>query len=476
MMIYLILGGLNLAIIFVLYYWAFKNSNCKHGLAILMLKILPAELTGNVLRMARSNHGLIGEQELSDHIQNIKINNMEKYLIIWFIFSCLFILVGIQNYGDQQAIKTIERPEFGSQKDKVQVEVIIEKGNLSISEDIVLNVNPKQLTTLQKQELINAYAAKLPEIILADNNSTNEIKSSLDLKKKDLKTGIELTWQSSNPEIIREDGFVNSLMVENTTRVSLFAELVLGDVKELAEIKTKVLNNSDSSYIKEFLHIRLDELINKLDGSTGRGSLYLPAENGQGTILNWYHKTQDYLPQLLILFLLSIAMTYVQRYAKTEKLAKKRQESIIREFPDFISKFVLLLSAGLVVSTALKKIALNYDYYNENKFKKPLYEDLAKMQERMRSTNASLTQELKNYAEASGLKEIMRFATIVSDNIDKGSTLAEKLEAEGSLLWHNRKKKAEELGRLAETKLVLPLMILLLVLIMITIAPALITM
>mgnify|MGYP000656837785 FL=1 len=48
----------------------------------------------------------------------------------------------------------------------------------------------------------------------------------------------------------------------------------------------------------------------------------------------------------------------------------------------------------------------------------------------------------------------------------------EKLKQENSLLWLARKQQSEEKGRLAETKLTLPLMILLLVLIMMTIAPA----
>ncbi len=43
-------------------------------------------------------------------------------------------------------------------------------------------------------------------------------------------------------------------------------------------------------------------------------------------------------------------------------------------------------------------------------------------------------------------------------------------------MWIGRKKKAEEKGKLAETKLTFPLMILLLVLIMITVAPALLGM
>ncbi|MFQ7012468.1 MAG: hypothetical protein ACLRTA_08070, partial [Clostridia bacterium] len=55
----------------------------------------------------------------------------------------------------------------------------------------------------------------------------------------------------------------------------------------------------------------------------------------------------------------------------------------------------------------------------------------------------------------------------------KGTGLTEKLQAESEILWMNRKKNCEERGRLAETKLTLPLVIFLLVLIVITIAPAL---
>ena len=51
--------------------------------------------------------------------------------------------------------------------------------------------------------------------------------------------------------------------------------------------------------------------------------------------------------------------------------------------------------------------------------------------------------------------------------------MTEKLQAESEILWMNRKKNCEERGRLAETKLTLPLVIFLLVLIVITIAPAL---
>jgi tight adherence protein C len=95
------------------------------------------------------------------------------------------------------------------------------------------------------------------------------------------------------------------------------------------------------------------------------------------------------------------------------------------------------------------------------------------IQKRVQQTKAPLIYELKDFSKRTGISELIRVSNIIGDNINKGSSLAEKLQGESEFLWLSRKKKAEEQGRLAETKLTFPLVILLIVLIMITIAPAL---
>ena len=66
----------------------------------------------------------------------------------------------------------------------------------------------------------------------------------------------------------------------------------------------------------------------------------------------------------------------------------------------------------------------------------------------------------------------MRVSSIISDNINKGSELTEKLERETDSLWNARRLHAEQRGRLAETKMTIPLAVFLCVLIIITVAPA----
>ena len=70
------------------------------------------------------------------------------------------------------------------------------------------------------------------------------------------------------------------------------------------------------------------------------------------------------------------------------------------------------------------------------------------------------------------VSELMRVSGIIADNINKGAELNQKLERESEQLWLSRRLHAEEQGRLAETKMTLPLAIFLCVLIVITVAPA----
>ena len=77
------------------------------------------------------------------------------------------------------------------------------------------------------------------------------------------------------------------------------------------------------------------------------------------------------------------------------------------------------------------------------------------------------------YARQSGIRDLIRFASLALDCSGMGSELAEKLDRERQQLWNGRLNQAKARAREAETKLCLPLMILLLVLVVIAVAPAL---
>ena len=205
--------------------------------------------------------------------------------------------------------------------------------------------------------------------------------------------------------------------------------------------------------------------------NTEKKMILLPGKLDTGETLSW-KKAESTTPVLyLTMASVLLLLGYKTRFYRVEREEREAKQSIIRELPEFINKLVLLLNAGSVLNTAF--IQSVDDFQKGGRKKSYFYEQLAQICRTVEETNGVLHDELKAFAKRSGVRELMRITNIISDNINKGADLSNKLREENDLLWFSRKQQSEEKGRLAETKLTLPLMILLLVLIMVTIAPAL---
>jgi len=472
----LLLGSLSVILMLVLHIWACRRLHTRRGLTDLILAVMPKEMTGDELKLRALNRISFSELNMKESIESARRSNAEKYAIVWLLFSLLMLGSGLQNLDSQSEVTRIDRPDFGQENKKITLMIKAKSGQTIIAERSDLIIKARQINASQKQALLREKATMLPAIIVGENASLNAVNTNLNLITEDLRTGIQIDWHSSNPEIIREDGIVDTLDLTGLTEILLSAEMSLDEIKEVRNFSIGVVPNASQDNIKALLRTKLAVLLQGLSTSGENSFITLPATYGKAMTLSWHTFRQDNTGLLIILFIVCLFAIYFKRYSPMARSVKVRQAAIIREFPYFISKFILLLNAGLVVSSTMNKITEDYLRYRNVYEIKPLYEDLCMIRDRMRTTNGALAQELRKYAELSGIREMLRFAAIVNDNIDKGSTLAEKLEAESSLLWYNRKKKAEEMGRLADTKLVLPMLILLLLLIMITIAPALMAM
>jgi Flp pilus assembly protein TadB len=223
------------------------------------------------------------------------------------------------------------------------------------------------------------------------------------------------------------------------------------------------------------IEAEINKLIKIINRSSEGSELVLPAELPGGARLKWEESRNT---GVSIVFLLLPAMAfavYKNRYAKLKRMEAEARVSIIKELPEFINKMVLLLNAGLVLTSAFDRIIMSAKGGGKE-VKSYFYSQLSMAGGRVRETNSSMISEFKEFAVRSGVREMIRISNIITDNADKGSELADKLQSESELLWLTKKKLAEEQGRLAESKLTFPLVLLLLVLIMVTIAPALMEM
>lgn len=215
----------------------------------------------------------------------------------------------------------------------------------------------------------------------------------------------------------------------------------------------------------------LKALISNLNRDTSEKMVVLPDQLDNGDRLVWT-AVADTDPVIYAAGLAAaLWLLYRSRFSRIKAEERRARESVIRELPEFINRLVLLLNAGVVLNTAFMKIAM--DVRGTRMKSSYFYRRIAEIAVLVDDTNASFHQELYIFAKYSGVKELMRITNIMMENISKGDDLADKLQRENELLWFARKQQAEEKGRLAETKMTMPLMIMLMVLIMVSIAPAL---
>ena len=384
---------------------------------------------------------------------------------------------------ERKEITGIERPVYGGEEKTVSVEARMSYRDYELTRDLIIKVKQKEATEEEKRELLENYGENLEKIIPGENKSLKKITGPLNLTDRDPDTGITVVWKSDAPEIINEKGEVDLLRAEDRHKIELQALMTLDGITVTKTFQLEIDTNASGEDYEQSLNHSLQDAVNKAsDDNTGR-YLTLPGELDGGIRIRWFRGGKDDMTPLLLIFIIGMLTIYFKRYDRINREIKEAEESIIRDLPEFMNKLVLLLNAGMVVSSAFKKIAEDYEASRSGGSlpqgsgqKRALYEELCEIQKKVDQTNLSLIRELQEFSRRSGVRELVRMTAMISDNWNKGSLLAEKLEGESNLLWISRKKRAEEKGKLAETKLTFPLMLLLIVLIMVTIAPALMEM
>lgn len=197
---------------------------------------------------------------------------------------------------------------------------------------------------------------------------------------------------------------------------------------------------------------------------------YLPDEwNGQK--LEW-RKPGDNTGNLIAALSFFAAFVLMLKKAKEEQeTLAKRSEQLMMDYPPLILKFTLLIQAGMTARRAFQKIAS--DYMRAEAVKGHFaYEMIVTACREMDSGVAEL-EAYRRFGERCGQMKYKTFSTILIQNLQKGSRhMADLLEQEAMEAWDERKRKARVLGEAAATKLLVPMIMMLIVVMAIIMIPA----
>ena len=290
---------------------------------------------------------------------------------------------------------------------------------------------------------------------------------------------------SQEIDMIESGGSTYMLRPDDSTgHVTLVARISTGDgeIKDTINVSldpvTSGSENSPETTAKpesaeDTAEYELRTISSSFNNDTSRRRVLLPSSTAGGEKIEWSVKSDSHAVLILLATIIIGALIYLSRLSPLKKIREQQRSSISRQLPGFVNRLVLLLNAGMVLNSAFEKAikeSLRFSSAEGDYF----YGKMQEIYNTIRLTNGSCDVEFRRFARESGMTEMLRISNIISDNMAKGVELTGKLQRESDGLWIARKRSCEERGRLAETKLTLPLTLFLLVLIVITITPALI--
>ena len=201
----------------------------------------------------------------------------------------------------------------------------------------------------------------------------------------------------------------------------------------------------------------------------------LPACLSDGSRLKWSIKEKAvnrswiYVPLVYLCLVILVIKSSVDSVSDT---GKEMRQAIIMGMPRFSNQLLLMMNAGMILSDAIERISSSYRMLGDDHM--GLFErEMAALADRNMDHRISTASLINELATSYNVKELMRISTILMENERRGSDVIDNLERESRYLWDDRKIIARERGKMIDTKMSYPLAILLLLLIVITMAPAL---
>ncbi|MBR2673904.1 MAG: hypothetical protein IKE52_00375 [Mogibacterium sp.] len=262
-------------------------------------------------------------------------------------------------------------------------------------------------------------------------------------------------------------------------------------VKEIRLKVQAVSEASDSSLLgaemsrDAEIDAALDSAISDIEYSKSR-KISLPTELDDGTEIVWTPLIKkDYSALILIpaIYIGLLVLIIRSRGEKEEAEERVRRQSILRGLPRFCNQLFLMMNAGMILSDAFDRITSAYSLGietegegNSDKCGNYFERELVMINMKNRDKRESTAGIINEFAVKNDVKEMIRIATILKENEKRGSDVIESLSRESRYLWDERKTVAREKGKMIDTKMSYPLGILLILLIVITMAPAMLSM
>lgn len=330
-------------------------------------------------------------------------------------------------------------------------------------------VEAQKYTPEEAEELHRAASAALPEVICGENDSLEDVRHDLELVTKIEGYPFEVSWESSSYALVNTDGTVDNTKLEDGTVVMLTAhfkyERQTWDDQLYVQVNPVIYTH------RELLRRRIEELLHiQQERTESEETLVLP-DSVEGSAVTWREIAQDSSGCLLILAVLAAGLLYWGAGKELDRQLEQRKRELLLDYPEIVNKLALYMGAGMTIRNAFVKMGEDYKRKQKER-RRYVYEEILIACNELQG-GRSESEVYDHFGRRCQVSAYMKLGTLLSQNIRKGSNdLLSMLRQEADNAFAERRNLAKKLGEEAGTKLLLPMMMMLCIVMVIIMIPA----
>lgn len=286
---------------------------------------------------------------------------------------------------------------------------------------------------------------------------------------------VEAEWNLDPWNAVNADGtIVHEKIPEEELIVNADVTLYCGEYEQIYQFPFEITKKAATE--EEEILGALKNWMDTEMAREGEEKIFLPTEL-EGVSLYWSEKRESLTLSILVLEMAAVVLILAAQWQKKEREKKELLRKLELDYPDVVGQLTLLLGAGMNIRQAWNKIATRYsDKRKKNQIeKKPAFEEIVRMNRRIQEgENEKIAyQQFANETQNMCYHRLIR---LLVGNLEKGTKgICEILEQESKQAYEQRIMQAKKLGEEASTRMLMPLMLMMVVVMAIVMMPAMIS-
>lgn len=383
--------------------------------------------------------------------------------------ACLIMNYTANNDGVLAEGNVIYRNTYGGMDVEADLSAGIEADSEEQAYQMDILIPARIYSHEEASGLFDRMSEEIDALILNGNDSPAHVVRDINLIRSVDGYPFSISWECSDYELLDYDGAVHNGELEEPVMITLTGDCSY--MKDHWYLVRDLQICPRELTLAEEIREEITAAVRKADeDSASMDKLMLPDSISFGK-LSWSENISDISPMFLLGALVICVLTVPFRESEIRSDLKKRSKELLIEYPSFISRLTLFMGAGMSVRNCLigmgKKASAVVN--RKNTF---LEKELIITSHEL-EVGISEAEAIEHFGKRCGTREYMRFSALLTQNMRKGSQdLIGMLKEESADAFVLRKNEARKLGEEASTKMLLPMVMMLTVVMIIIMVPA----